>query len=151
MKEESVEREGVGPDTRISSSASNIASTSTSAFTSASAPKTSKALPRTTELSKATPRSQRKASAKRTYVEIDDEESERDNASQQSDAEEYQAVSDDDDELLMGIEVSKTSGMTFDSVSIDSAPADQSQRSLRHETCSETNFVSEDNSPAYCS
>lgn len=120
MKEESVEREGVGLDTHISTPASNIASTSTSAFTSASAPKTSKAPPRTREVGKRNPLVQRKASAKRTYVEIDDE-SERDKASQdskQSDAEEGQPVSDDDDdELLMGIEVSKTLSMTFDSVS----------------------------------
>lgn len=108
VKEESVDREGVGLDTRISTSASIIPSTSTSASTSASAPKTAKTLSRTTGLSKATPRIQRKAPAKRSYVEIDD--SERDNTSEdskQSDAEEYQPVSDDDDELLMGIEVSK--------------------------------------------
>ncbi|KAG8214563.1 hypothetical protein J3R82DRAFT_9626 [Butyriboletus roseoflavus] len=108
VKEESVDREGVGLDTRLSASVSNIASTSVS--TSASTPKTTKTLPRTTGLSKATPRMQRKASAKRTYVEIDDEESERDNTgedSRQSDAEEYQPVSDGDDELLMGIEANR--------------------------------------------
>lgn len=111
MKEESVERDGVGLDTRISTSASNFVSTSTSVSTSASVPKTSKVVPRTTKPSKETLRIQRKASAKRTYVEVDDEESERDNASQdskQNDAEEYRPVSDGDDELLMGIEVSKT-------------------------------------------
>ncbi|KAH0832029.1 hypothetical protein J3R83DRAFT_12935 [Lanmaoa asiatica] len=107
VKEESVDREIVGSDTRVSTSTSNIASTSTSV---SSAPKTSKALPRTTEPGKPNPRIQRKASAKRTYVEIDDEESERDDASKdpkQSDAEEYEPVSDGDDELLMGIETNR--------------------------------------------
>lgn len=106
VKEESVDQEGVGTATHASTSASNIASTSNSASTSTS--KTPNAPPRTTELGKATARIRRKASGKRTYVEID-EESERDNAShdyEQSDPEEYRPVSDDDDELLMGVEVS---------------------------------------------
>jgi hypothetical protein len=107
VKEESVDLEGVGPDKHISTSASNIASSSAST----SASKTPRVLPRTTESSKATPRIKRKASAKRTYVEID-EESEQDNAahdSEQSDAEQYQPASDgdDDDELLMGIETNR--------------------------------------------
>lgn len=111
MKEESVDLESVGPDKDMSTSASNIAATSASTSTS----KTPRALPRTTELSKATPRIKRKASTKRTYVEID-EESERDNAphdSEQSEA--YQPVSDgdDDDELLMGVEVSKPRAWNF--------------------------------------
>lgn len=108
VKEESVDREGVGLDKHISTSTSNIASTSTSV--SASTSKTPNVLPRTTELSKGTPRIKRKASAKRTYVEIDDDESERDDAthdSKQSDTDEYQPVSDGDDELLMGVKVSK--------------------------------------------
>jgi hypothetical protein len=113
VKEESVDLEGVGPDKHISTSASNIASSSAST----SASKTPRVLPRTTESSKATPRIKRKASAKRTYVEID-EESEQDNAahdSEQSDAEQYQPASDgdDDDELLMGIEVSKPRAWDF--------------------------------------
>ena len=117
VKEESVDRDGLGLDTPISTSAPNTASTSTSAQKPASAPKTLKAPPLTTELSKAIPRVKRKASGKRTYVEIDDEESERDSAShdsKHSDAEEYQPVSDDgDDELLMGIEVGKISRVEF--------------------------------------
>ncbi|KAI9573630.1 hypothetical protein HD554DRAFT_2057488 [Boletus coccyginus] len=107
VKEESVDQEGVGTATHASTSAPNIASTSNSASTSTS--KTPNAPPRTTELGKATARIKRKASGKRTYVEID-EESERDNAShdyEQSDPEEYRPVSDDDDELLMGVEANR--------------------------------------------
>lgn len=99
-----MDREGVGLE-HISTSASNVASISASTSIS----KTPNALPRTTELSKVTPRLKRKAIAKRSYVEIDDDESERDDGnhdSKQSDGE-YRPPSDGDDELLMGIEVSK--------------------------------------------
>jgi len=121
VKEESVDREGVGLD---STSASNIASTSTSV--SASTSKTPNALPRTTELGKATPRIKRKVSAKRTYVEIDDDESERDDAghdSKQSDVDEYQPVSDGDDELLMGVETNRKEvlGMKRKPISVQKA------------------------------
>ncbi|KAN0087535.1 hypothetical protein V8E55_006156 [Tylopilus felleus] len=101
VKEESMDREGVGLE-HISTSASNVASISASTSIS----KTPNALPRTTELSKVTPRLKRKAIAKRSYVEIDDDESERDDGnhdSKQSDGE-YRPPSDGDDELLMGIE-----------------------------------------------
>lgn len=111
VKEESVERDGMGLATHLSPP--NTASTSTSASKSTSAPKTPKA-PLTVELGKATSRIKRKASAKRTYVEIDDAESEQDSVShdpKQSDAREYQPVSDGDDELLMGIEVGNTSSV----------------------------------------
>ena len=106
VKEESVDREVVGLEKHISTSTSITPSTSASTSTS----KTPNVPPRTTELSNATTRIKRKASAKRTYVEIDDDESEGEDAahhSKQSDADEYQSVSDGDDELLMGIEVSQ--------------------------------------------
>ena len=113
VKEESVDRDDVGWDTPTSDP--STASTSTSAPKPTPASKTPKATSRTTELSNAPPRVKRKASAKRPYVEIDNEESERDSTahnSRQSDPE-YQPVSDDDDELLMGIEVGKTSSVKF--------------------------------------
>ena len=106
VKEESLDRD-MDIDAIPSSAATNIASTSTLASKSAAASQASE-VPMSTELTNATPRAKRKASAKRSYVEIDDDESERDSTSKQSDTEEYQPVSDGDDELLMGTEVGKT-------------------------------------------
>ncbi|KAF8442954.1 hypothetical protein L210DRAFT_3643857 [Boletus edulis BED1] len=88
VKEESVDREGTGllKDAGVSTSASQVATTSTLASTSTS--KTPNALPKISELSKATSRVKRKAT-KRTYVEVDDDSE------------------DDDDELLMGVEINR--------------------------------------------
>ncbi|KAG6377060.1 hypothetical protein JVT61DRAFT_1110 [Boletus reticuloceps] len=103
VKEESVDREGTGllKDVGVSTSASKVATTSTLASTSTS--KTPNAFPKISELSKATSRVKRKAT-KRTYVEVDDDS---EGGPKQSDADEYMPVSDDDDELLMGIEINR--------------------------------------------
>lgn len=135
MKEESVDPESVGSDPRVSTATSNIPSTSSSAPQSARATKTSKASGRTAKHDRVS-RTKQRPPAKRAYVEIDDH-SDQDDAShdaEQNDADEFRPVSDGDDELLMGIEVSKLLSMVLGFI-LTIPLIDQSQGGLWHEAC----------------
>ncbi|KAG9315815.1 hypothetical protein JVU11DRAFT_3464 [Chiua virens] len=88
------------------------------ASVSASARRTSNLPPRNKEPGKAAPRAKRKVAAKRAYVEIDEEESELDDATHsKQNNEEYQPLSEDeDDELLIGVERNRKKPRAFKNV-----------------------------------
>ncbi|KIJ64628.1 hypothetical protein HYDPIDRAFT_112011 [Hydnomerulius pinastri MD-312] len=121
VKEESVD--GEVSEQAISASSSTSASTS-----SAPVSKTAKAAARApAENNKAATRVKRKMPPKRTYVEIDEdeesaEEGEESEASRRSGADFAQAESDDDDELLMGVEENRKEVYGIKRIGKPSAP-----------------------------